>query len=138
VRYRPTSARCGGRAEQTGKTHLVVYHELAGVGSPGHYGGITPEQSQLRDNAGARFLQENRQLIEIAPQGQFVVAGYLRTRRFDVVLQSVDRVAVLHYDLTKDRFALTAEKPVAAALRIRRSDGWDERELKSRDPGSRQ
>jgi hypothetical protein len=51
----------------------------------------------------------------------------LCTRRFEVRLDSIDRVARLDYDLAAGDFRLTAARPVGAVLRVRLPAGrWRE------------
>ena len=114
-------------ARRAGKGGLVTYHEFAGVGHPGHYGGITPEQQRIRETEGPAFIKVDAAPPEVPGRGSFVVAGYLCTRRFEVRLDSIDRVARLDYDLAAGDFRLTAARPVGAVLRVRLPDGrWRE------------
>ncbi len=117
---------------RTGKGELVSYFELKGVGHPGHYGGATPAQDEFRLTAGAAFLADQPVPVSIPEKGYLVVGGYLKTHDFEVVLESVNRVAEIHYNLNTDSFVLHALKPCKARLRVRQpDDGWAERELTS-------
>jgi hypothetical protein len=119
-------------ARRAGRGHLVTYHEFAGVGHPGHYGGITPEQKRLLETEGPAFLKVETPPPDLPARGSFVVAGYLRTRRFEVVLESVGRLGRLEYDLTADEFRLESTRPLTAELRVRRPDGsWRTSHLES-------
>jgi len=120
-------------AEAAGKGNLVTYHELPGVGTRNHFGNITPEQQEFMRAEGRAFLTRDRRPIEIPERGRFVVAGYLKTRRFEIVLDSIDQVALLEYDLDRDAFHLSAPSAKEARLRVRRNDGsWQERTLDCR------
>jgi len=115
-------------ARKAGKGHLVTYHELAGVGHPGHWGGITAEQEAFRVSAGQEFLRREAKPIQIPRRGRFVVAGYLKTRAFEVILDSVDRVGSVEYDLDKGVFEVRAGTAKRATVRTRGADGgWAER-----------
>lgn len=119
-------------ARRAGKGHLVEYYELKGVGTPGHYGGITPAQEAFRVKKGEEFLLQDPQVPVMPPKGVFMVGGYIKTRFFEVELENINRVAELHYNLDKNRFALHALTPCAAVLRIPKADGtWESRDLNS-------
>jgi len=118
------------------KGHLISYYELKGVGHPGHYGGITPPQKEFRRKTSSSFLKMTNRVVEIPAKGRFMVGGYLKTRRFEVVLESLDRLAELEYDLARSLFRLHALTPLKATLRRCESDGrWTQTELLS-DPSS--
>ena len=124
-------------AEAAGKGGLVTYHELEGVGTRSHFGNITPEQQEFLRAEGRAFLARDRRPIEIPERGRLVVAGYLITRRFEVVLDSIDRVALLEYDLAAADFRLMAPSAKEAHIRLRRDDGsWEERKLDCMPCGS--
>ena len=74
------------KARQLGKGDLVAYHELKGVGLDGHWGGATPEQQDFRVRVGAEFISLPADPVCIPQRGHFVVAGYLKTKRFEVIL----------------------------------------------------
>jgi pimeloyl-ACP methyl ester carboxylesterase len=119
-------------ARRAGKGHLVSYFELKGVGNPGHYGGATPAQNDFRVKTGETFIRAEPQAVAIPEKAVFMVGGFIRTRHFEVELESINRVAELHVDLTKNLFKLYALKRCSAKLRVRLSDGrWENRELAS-------
>ncbi|MCU6796296.1 prolyl oligopeptidase family serine peptidase [Paenibacillus sp. WQ 127069] len=97
------------RARMLGLEEKISYLELEGVGTREHWGGATHEQMR----AMAELSEQNRQRfhspITIPEQGSFIVAGYLMTKRFSVVLDSLDRVAVIEYDLPGNTFRLRSE-----------------------------
>lgn len=109
-----TEAAC-----RAGKGSLVAYHELKGVGGRSHYGSISPEQEAFRVREGQAFLQRDRRPVSLPRRGRLVVAGYLKTAAFDVVLESIDRVGEIEYDLDRGAFALAAGRPLAALLTVR-------------------
>ncbi len=119
-------------ARRTGKAHLVTYYELKGVGYPGHFGGITPAQEEFRKREGDAFIAAPPVPAAIPEKGFFTVAGFIRTRHFEVELENINRVGELHYDLSKNSFKLYTLKPSVARLRVRLADGrWETRELAS-------
>ena len=114
-------------AQREGKGGLIIYHELEGVGTQSHWGNITPEQEAFRMETGEAFIRENPRPIALPRQGRFVVAGYVKTKQFEVILDSIDRVGEVTYDLDRETFDLTAPSARAWVLRRRRDDGtWTE------------
>lgn len=121
------SRRFAKEAERHGRSHLVTYHELKGVGTRSHWGNITPEQQTFRQETGDAFLKRDSRPIDLPQRGGFVVAGYLKTRRFEIVLDSIDHVATLEYDLEAGRLDLTATSPRKATVKVRDDTGaWTE------------
>jgi Prolyl oligopeptidase family len=122
------------RAKAGGKKDLLTYHEMAGVGTPGHFGGATEEQMAERDRVRQKHLATPSHSIDIPRAGRFVVAGYLRTKAFEVTLDSVDHIGQVAYDLDANTFTISAPSSTRAILRIRRPDGtWEERNV---EPGN--
>jgi pimeloyl-ACP methyl ester carboxylesterase len=106
-------------AQRRGKGALIDYLELRSVGGLGHYDGMTPEQNRQREEFINRHLATHRRPIRIPTRGAFVVAGYLKTKEFQVILPSINRIARLEYDLEAPRFVLSAEWEGPATLRFR-------------------
>ena len=117
------SRRYAAEARRLGKGSLVTYHEFPGVGTRSHYGNMTPEQETYRRDAGRAFLVANPKPLSIPRTGRFVVAGYLKTKEFEVVLDSIDRVCALNYDLDAERFDLAGPTARWADLRRRTAAG---------------
>lgn len=123
------SRRYVEEARRCGKGHLVIYHEFEGVGLEGHWGGITPAQQEFRRATDEAFLWQEPQPVVIPEAGRFVIAGFLKTRAFEVILDSVDHIGEVVYDLAADRFEVAAPTAASATLRIRRGDSWEERRV---------
>ncbi|MBM3891522.1 MAG: hypothetical protein FJ388_20615, partial [Verrucomicrobia bacterium] len=121
------------KAKRVGTIALISYLELKGVAAKGgHFGGISPEQTRQRNELVVRHLATHNKPVEIPPRGRFVVAGYLRTKHFQVTLDSVDHIAELDYDLAAGKFELHAKSAKSAALRVKRHGQWTERPLEVR------
>lgn len=97
------------RAGEVGKTSLVHYLELKGVGTRDHWGNATPQQMKEMKYLSEQNRLRNRKEIELPDKGRLVVAGYVFTKKFSVVLDSMDKTAVLEYDLHKNRFDVISE-----------------------------
>lgn len=89
-----------------GKHALVSYFELPGAGGMDHWTGITPEQAAFKTAAGELFMHLPSAPPVLPERGSMTVAGYLRTSRFEVYLESIDLVADLSYDLTRHEIEL--------------------------------
>ena len=85
------------KAKALGKRVSLL--RLHGVGTRDHYGNITPRQQQLMASKCKQNLTSHRDLIEIPPTGEFLVAGFLVTKHFEV-WTDVDRVVRIRYDLS--------------------------------------
>jgi pimeloyl-ACP methyl ester carboxylesterase len=116
------------KARGAGKESLVDYLELSGTGIKGHFGGITPQQNQEMRARQKAHLAAHGQPIEIPPKGRFVVAGYLKTKRFEVVLDHIDHVAEVVYDLEAGRFDIRARAAKTATVKVNHGGKWTERE----------
>ncbi|MDP3072884.1 MAG: alpha/beta fold hydrolase [Opitutaceae bacterium] len=118
-----------GAAHGAGRGALVNYHEQAGVGDNRlHNANETKEQLAFRTRTGEQFLRTHRTPPVLPERGAFVVAGYLKTARFEVVLDSIDRVGRVDYDLATGRFEVRAATARRAILRVRSGSGGDWRE----------
>jgi hypothetical protein len=119
-----------GAAQGQGRGALVTYHEQAGVGDHRlHDANETKEQKALRARVSAGFLQIHRTPPVLPERGSFIVAGYLKTSSFEVVLDSIDRVGRVDYDLGTGRFQVHAATAQRASLRVRQGAGWSQREI---------
>lgn len=123
------------KATRAGKIALIRYLELKGVAAQGgHWGGITPGQETLRRELVTQHLASHHKPIEIPRKGRFVVAGYLKTKHFQVILDSVDHIGGVTYDLDAGKFDVTAKTATSAVLRVRRGERWSEERMAVRQP----
>lgn len=88
----------------------VSYLELEGVGTREHWGNASEEQMRQMMELSERNRIHNAAPIQIPDQGSFIVAGYLITKKFAVVLNTLDQVAIVHYDLNKNEFTVTGDR----------------------------
>lgn len=118
------------KAKALGKESLVTYLELAGVGLQGHYGGITPSQTEQSIRLKETHLQRHGSPVRLPPRGRFVVAGYLKTRFFEVVLDHIDRIGEVTYDLDKQDFQVRTNTAAGTVtLKVLRDGRWISRSL---------
>jgi len=122
------SRRFVAAAQRLGKWPLVTYHELPGVGTRSHWGNITPAQESFRKQTGDAFLRLDPRPAEAPGRGRFAVAGYLKTRRFEIILDSIDSVGIVEYDVDAARYQVRSRTARSAVLRVRGAgDDWQER-----------
>jgi len=121
-----------GAAHGQGRGGLVTYHELAGVGDNRlHYAGESREQQTLRSRAGEDFFRAHRSPPVLPARGTLVIAGYLKTAQFEVILDSIDRVGRVDYDLPAKRFEVHSDSARQAVLRVRKDAAgeWQQSEV---------
>lgn len=87
--------------------HRFRYLELAGVGTRDHWGNAKELQMEAVRQGSEKNRAQNRCPIEIPEQGTFIVAGYLITKKFSIILDSLDHVAEVRYDLERNEFKVT-------------------------------
>jgi len=122
-----------GAAHGQGRGALVTYLELAGVGdNRGHYAHETPEQQKQRTRAEAEFLKSHRPPPVLPRRGAFVVAGYVKTSQFEVILDSIDRIGRVDYDLDAGTFDIRAATAKHAILRVKQGDAWRQSDVACR------
>ncbi|MDF2717803.1 MAG: peptidase family protein [Paenibacillus sp.] len=106
------------KAAEAGKSDLVRYYELPGVGTRDHWGLATEEMmDRVRSESESNRLR-NRTPVALPERGRFTVGGYLFTKRFSVVLDSSDKVAYLDYDLNAGKFDITCEADCRYTLTV--------------------
>lgn len=119
-----------GAALGQGRGALVTYHELAGVGDNRlHYANETKEQQAFRTRSSETFLRTHRTPPVVPASGSLVVAGFVKTTRFEVILDAIDRVGRVDYDLAAGRFEVRAATATRATIRVREENRWREWEV---------
>lgn len=119
-----------GAALGQGRGSLVAYHEMPGVGDNRlHNANETKVQQTARIRAAEAFLRAHRAPPVLPSSGSLVVAGYVKTARFEVILDSIDRVGRVDYDLAAGRFEVHAATARRAILRVRHGADWQQREI---------
>ncbi len=121
------------KAEQVGKMDFIIYLELKGVGAfngGAHWENASKEQIDARLQLTNKHFIQNTEPIEIPRQGKFVVAGYLKTKHFEVILDSIDRIGEVTYNLDKEEYLLTSKSAKTAKLNIKRGKKWEMKSIK--------
>ncbi len=96
-------------AKQLGKSEIVQYYELENAGGAEHWGNATEQQISRMAELSEENRKNHRKPVEIPDKGSFVVGGYLFTKKFSILLDSVDKMAVLEYDLKERKFEVKSE-----------------------------
>lgn len=119
-----------GAALGQGRGGLVTYHEMAGVGDNRlHNANETKEHQTARVRTSEAFLRAHREPPALPSSGSLVIAGYVKTSRFEVILDSIDHVGRVDYDLTAGDFKVRAATAKRAILRVRQAAGWQQSEV---------
>lgn len=106
------------RAEQLEKGELVRYVELPGVGATkGHWGQATEQQLADIFQQAEALRTQHRQPVQLAERGRLVIGGYVYTKSFSIVLDSVDKVATVDYDLVAGTFQVVSDTACRYTLR---------------------
>ncbi len=98
------------KAKELGKTELIQYEELPNVGNRAHWGNADAEQMERIRRMSEENRVCNRKKTVLPSKGTLIVGGYLFTQNFSVVLESLDKTAVLEYDLPQKKFILHAHE----------------------------
>lgn len=112
------SRRYTAMAAEMGKSNLIKYMELEGVGTRDHYGNAKKEQIQKMYELSENNRISYRKPVEIPNKGRMVIAGYLFTKKFSVVLDSIDKLALLDYDIDENVFHVCRNKSCKYKLDI--------------------
>ena len=84
----------------------VQYLELKNVGTRNHWGNITKEQEEQKNEFTLKGL-EMRTPPLLPAKGKFVVAGYVVTKKFSVFMDSIDKVGIIKYDINRKKIRFT-------------------------------
>ncbi|MDR6555354.1 alpha/beta fold hydrolase [Paenibacillus qinlingensis] len=104
------------QAQAYGKSQLIQYEELPGVGGRGHQDGITAEQLAGIQEASDANRRNHAVPVTIPQQGTLQIGGYLYTKPFQIVLDSMDHVAQVEYSLPNNTYQLRARNPYPYTL----------------------
>ena len=94
------------KAKKCNKEELIQFWEVPDVGGKDHWTDGTPEFFCELTQYRKAFINSQRQPVRIPPKGEMVVCGYLFTKEFAVVLDSIDHIATVRYDLTRDHISV--------------------------------
>lgn len=110
------------KARAIGKIKLIDYLELKGVGAVkggAHWENITAEQDSLRKVFVSDHLTSHHIPVEIPRKGKLTVTGFLKTKHFEVVLDNIDHIAKVIYNLDKQEFKIIPKSAKSATLHIK-------------------
>jgi len=112
------SANYVARAQELGKGALVEYLKLIGIGGKDHFTNITDAQmAQVRQFCD-RQRKQHTVPVEIPRTGRMVIGGYLFTKAFSVMLDSMDKLAYIDYDLDAQRFEISGVSEQEYTLQV--------------------
>ena len=91
-------------AERCGKTDLVRYMEMPGIGGADHWTNASEEDKRKMEIFREQNRAEHRLPVTIPRKGKLKVLGYLFTKEFSVICESIDTVGEIAYNLDTDYF----------------------------------
>lgn len=62
--------------------------------------------------------------IEIPRKGKFIITGYLKTKHFEVILDSIDKIGEVAYNLDNLEFTITSKSSKTSILKVKNGDLW--------------
>jgi hypothetical protein len=90
------------RARKLNKT--IKYIESPDVGDRQHWTNITNNQEKFLEKLMFEWLLSYKSRPEIPQQSSMIVAGFLKTRHFEINLDDIDKIATVDYKFSKDYF----------------------------------
>lgn len=87
---------------ENNKQHLVEYWEVSDVGGADHWSHATPDFFQKLNNYRSDFIKSHKEQIRIPNSGEMIICGYLFTKEFSVVLDNIDSIATVRYNLNNN------------------------------------
>ncbi len=97
-------------AKKWNKGDLVRYLEFPEVGGRGHWQNMTEEQYRFFEAFCEEDRVNHRTPVVLPRSGKLVIAGYLFTKAFSVVMHDINRVASVTYDLDAKTFEVDARE----------------------------
>ncbi|OUS76396.1 hypothetical protein B1748_11970 [Paenibacillus sp. MY03] len=94
-----------------GRQSLIVYEELPGVGGRGHLTNMTEEQAVFMGAAVENHRREQGRKPVLPAEGGLIVGGYVYTKPFRLLLETVNGMASLTYDLKRRIVRASASAP---------------------------
>ncbi|MEE9431173.1 MAG: prolyl oligopeptidase family serine peptidase [Melioribacteraceae bacterium] len=116
------------KAKQVGTSNHINYLELPGVGAyikGAHWENATKEQKQAKVQLTKNHFAKNLSPIEIPRSGKFIVTGYLKTKHFEVILESIDNIGEIIYNLDKDEYIVKSNSSKTAIIKIKKDGNWE-------------
>lgn len=92
------------KAIRLGKGELVRYMEVPRVGGGDHFENITEKQMKQMNNFIENDRSKYRKAVQIPRKGEMQIGGYLFTKEFSVILEDINKVARVRYDLDNKEF----------------------------------
>lgn len=86
---------------------VVRYIEWPGVGDKQHWSNMTNGMNEYLSYLTKDWLKRFKKPPEISAKGKFIISGYIKTKNFDIILDSIDRIGSVDYFLTENRLPQT-------------------------------
>jgi len=97
----------------------VRYLEWQNVGDRRHFTNMTPEQYLLRDLSKQNWFRMHTKPPRLPKEGELVVAGFVKTKDFEVILDDMDRIGTVSYEIGNEpwHFRISAAGSSSVTLR---------------------
>ncbi len=101
----------------------VKYLEWPFLGDRRHWTNMTKEMYEILSLSIKEFFSRHRKPPQLPLKGRLTVAGYVKTRYFELILEHIDRIGWVDYEFSSDYtpkfFRLNASTSPSAILRVR-------------------
>jgi len=95
------------KAKQYDKDHLIKYIMLPGIGGEDHFVNMSKEHMEAITSYYENDRLRHTTPVQIPRKGKMIIGGYLYTKHFSIMLNSVDKVAEIAYDLDSNSYHVT-------------------------------
>ncbi|NOU64622.1 prolyl oligopeptidase family serine peptidase [Paenibacillus sp. LMG 31461] len=113
------------RLESLNLSDRLDYWELEGVGTREHWGHATQQQMVEIHSRSEQHRARHATPIDMPERGRFMIGGYLFTKRFSIVLDSLDHMAMVDYDLVQKQFIVTSVQGDECGYKLELYGGLD-------------
>ena len=92
------------KAENLNKSYLIKYLRFDNAGGQEHWENMTDTNLKLMEDTCKKERLNNFKPTQIPNVGEMVIGGYLITKKFEIFLDDIDKVARIKYDYTNKTF----------------------------------
>ena len=94
------------RANELGKSNLIKFLKFENAGGQDHWDNMTNEDLKFMSETCKSERANHFKPIDIPNEGEMTVGGYLVTKKFEIFLNSIDKVAHIKYDYLNKTFTV--------------------------------
>lgn len=97
------------KSQELGYGDKVKYWEVPNAGGIDHWTNITEENAKRIDDLSEENRVKNRKPIILEKKGNLIIPGFLVTKYFIVLLDDINSVATISYDIEKDIYEINSK-----------------------------